>query len=116
MGFRAFAPFRDEFPDRYINAGVAENNMVGLGVGLALFGKKVFIYSIVPFLVYRCLELIRNNICHNNLDIKLMGGGGGFSYGNQGISHNPTEDLSIMRSLPNITVFSPVHILKLKLQ
>lgn len=107
LGFRSFEPFKKEFPDRFINVGVSENNMVGISAGMALKGKKVFVYSILPFLIFRSLEQIRNNVCHNNLDVKLIGGGGGFSYSAQGISHNTTEDLSIIRSLPNINVFNP---------
>ena len=107
LGFNAFEKYRDSFPNQFFNIGVAENNMVGVGSGLALKGKKVFIYSIIPFLIFRCFEQIRNIICHNTLNVKLIGAGGGFSYGNQGISHNPTEDLSILRSLPNLTIFTP---------
>ena len=107
LGFKSFEPFKERFPDRFINVGVSENNMVGIGAGMALQGKKVFVYSILPFLIFRSLEQIRNNICHNNLDVKLIGGGGGFSYSVQGISHNTSEDLSIIRSLPNISVFNP---------
>ena len=107
LGFKSFEVFREQFPERFINLGVAENNMIGVGTGMALQGKKVFVYSILPFLVFKCLEQIRNNICHNNLNIKLIGGGGGFSYSVQGISHNTSEDLSIMRSLPNMSVYNP---------
>ena len=107
LGYRAFEDFKKLFPERFINVGVAENNMVGVAAGLALTGKKVFVYSILPFLVFRSLEQIRNNICHNNLDVTLVGAGGGFSYGPQGISHNTSEDISIIRSLPNIKVFNP---------
>ena len=107
LGYRAFEEFKIKFPERFINVGVAENNMVGISAGLALTGKKVFVYSILPFLVFRSLEQIRNNICHNNLDVTLVGAGGGFSYGPQGVSHNTSEDISIIRSLPNINVFNP---------
>ena len=107
LGYRAFESFKKKYPKRFINVGVAENNMVGVGAGLALTGKKVFVYSILPFLVFRSLEQIRNNICHNNLDVTLIGAGGGFSYGPQGISHNTSEDIAIIRSLPNIKVFNP---------
>ena len=107
LGYRAFEEFKKLYPERFINVGVAENNMVGVAAGLALSGKKVFVYSILPFLVFRSLEQIRNNICHNNLDVTLVGAGGGFSYGPQGISHNTSEDISIIRSLPNINVFNP---------
>ena len=74
LGFKSFEVFREQFPERFINLGVAENNMIGVGTGMALQGKKVFVYSILPFLVFRCLEQIRNNICHNNLNVKLIGG------------------------------------------
>ena len=107
LGYRSFEVFSSKFPDRFINCGVAENNMVGISAGLALIGKKVFVYSIAPFLALRSLEQIRNIICHNDLDVKVVGGGGGFSYGEQGISHNPTEDFAVMKSLPKIKVFSP---------
>jgi transketolase len=107
LGYRAFEDFKSKFPKRFINVGVAENNMIGISTGLALTGKKVFVYSILPFLVFRSLEQIRNNICHNNLDITLVGAGGGFSYGPQGISHNTSEDISVVRSLPNLNVFNP---------
>jgi transketolase len=107
LGFRALESFRDEFPKQFVNVGVAEANMVGLAVGLALTGKRVCVYSIVPFVTFRCYEQIRNDVCWHDLDIKLIGVGGGFSYGNQGISHNTTEDVAVMRALPNMTVFSP---------
>lgn len=107
LGYRAFEDFKLKFPDRFINVGVAENNMVGIGAGLALTGKKVFVYSILPFLIFRSLEQIRNNISHNNLDVTLVGAGGGFSYGPQGVSHNTSEDISIIKSIPNINVYNP---------
>ena len=110
LGYNSFEVFQKKFPDRFINVGVAENNMIGIATGLALLKKEVYVYSIVPFLVFRSLEQIRNNICHNNLNIKIMGGGGGFSYGDQGISHNTSEDLSIMNTLPNLKIFTPSSI------
>ena len=115
LGYRAFEGFKKIYPERFINVGISENNMIGVAAGLALTGKKVFVYSILPFLVFRSLEQIRNNICHNNLDVTLVGAGGGFSYGPQGISHNTSEDLSIIRSLPNINIFSPGSRLETKL-
>lgn len=107
LGFNAFENFKKNFPDRFINTGVAENNMIGVAAGLALRKKKVFVYSILPFLVFRSLEQIRNNICHNDLDIKVMAAGGGFSYGPQGVSHNTSEDISMLMSLPNLKIFNP---------
>ncbi|MDP2684401.1 MAG: transketolase C-terminal domain-containing protein [bacterium] len=107
LGYKAFENFRDEFPDRFINAGVAEANMIGVAAGLALTGKKVCVYSIIPFLTLRCLEQIRNNICHHNLNVNIVGIGGGFNYGNQGCSHHTIEDVAVMRALPNMTVLCP---------
>ena len=107
LGFNSFEILQNEMKERFINVGVAENNMVGIAAGLALQKKDVFIYSIVPFVIFRSFEQIRNNICNNNLNVKIIGGGGGFSYGDQGISHNTSEDLSITRVLPNLKVFTP---------
>ena len=94
-------------PDRFINTGVGENNAIGVASGMAMSGKKIFVYSIVPFLIFRNLEIIRNYISHNCLNITLVGAGGGFSYGNQGISHNTFEDFAIIRTLPNFRIYSP---------
>ncbi len=107
LGYKAFESLQDKFPDRFINTGVGENNTMGVASGMAMSGKKIFVYSIVPFLIFRNLEIIRNYISHNNLDITLVGAGGGFSYGNQGISHNTFEDFAIIRTLPNFRIFSP---------
>lgn len=107
LGYRAFEKFAKKFPNRFLNVGVSENNMIGIAAGLAMTGKKVFAYSILPFVLFRSLEQIRNNILHNNLDIKIIGSGGGFSYNVQGISHNTSEDISILRSLPNLSIYNP---------
>tara|TARA_B110000914_G_C15428470_1_gene430153 strand:+ start:117 stop:1046 length:930 start_codon:yes stop_codon:yes gene_type:complete len=107
LGYRAFEKFAKIFPQRFLNVGVSENNMIGVAAGMAMTGKKVFVYSILPFVLFRSLEQIRNNILHNNLDIKIIGAGGGFSYNVQGISHNTSEDISITRSLPNLSVYNP---------
>ena len=107
LGYNSFEIFKKEFPDQFINVGVAENNMIGIAAGLGLLKNEVYVYSIVPFVVFRSFEQIRNNLCHTNLNVKILGGGGGFSYGDQGISHNTSEDISIMNTLPNIKIFSP---------
>ncbi len=107
LGYKAFEPLQKDFPHRFINTGVGENNAMGVASGMAMSGKKVFVYSIVPFLIFRNLEIIRNYISHNCLNITLIGAGGGFSYGNQGISHNTFEDFAIMRTLPNFKIYSP---------
>src|SRR3990167_5486392 len=107
LGFNAFEPFIEKFPDQYINCGVAEQHMVGLAAGLALSGKKPYVYSIVPFLAFRALEQIRADVCYQNVNVKIVGVGGGFSYGSLGCTHVVMEDLAVMRTLPNMTVFSP---------
>lgn len=107
LGFGVFDGYRRRFPGQFINAGVAEQNMTGLATGLALEGRIVFTYSIGNFPTLRCLEQIRNDVCYHKANVKVVAIGGGFSYGPLGISHHATEDLAIMRSLPNLTVLSP---------
>ncbi len=107
LGFGVLDKFWDRFPSQFINAGVAEQNMTGIATGLALEGRIVFTYSIANFPTLRCLEQIRNDACYHAANVKVVSIGGGFSYGALGISHHATEDLAIMRSLPDITVLSP---------
>jgi transketolase len=107
LGFSVFEELEDKFPDQYINVGIAEQNMIGVAAGLALEGKKIFAYSIGNFPTLRCLEQIRNNICYHDLNVNIISMGGGFSYGALGMTHHATEDLSILRSLPNMTVLAP---------
>ena len=107
LGFSIFDDFAKKYPNNFINVGVAEQNMTGIAAGLALEGKIIFTYSIGNFSTLRCLEQIRNDICYHELNVNIVSMGGGFSYGPLGITHHSTEDLAIMRSLPNITVVSP---------
>lgn len=107
LGFSVFEDFKQRFPRRFINCGVAEQNMMGVAAGLALSGKKPYVYSIVPFATLRCLEQIKNDVCYQNLDVKIIGVGGGFSYGTLGATHYAIEDLAVLRSLPNMTVICP---------
>ena len=107
LGFSVFENYISRFPTSFINAGVAEQNMVGLSSGLSISGNKVYIYSISNFLIFRALEQIRNDICFHNLDIKIVTVGSGFSYGMAGYSHYGVEDISIMRSLPNMRIYCP---------
>ena len=107
LGFSVLEPFAKSFPNRYVNVGVAEQNMTGVAAGLALSGKIVFTYSIANFPVIRCLEQIRNDVCAHNLNVKIVSVGGGFAYGSAGYTHHGTEDLAIMRVLPNMTVLAP---------
>ena len=107
LGFGVFDEFSRDFPDQFVNVGVAEQNMTTIACGLALENNKVFTYSIGNFSTLRCLEQIRNDICYHNTDVTVITVGAGFSYGQLGISHFATEDISILRSLPNISIFSP---------
>lgn len=107
IGFSVLEVFAKEFPERYINIGVAEQNMIGVAAGLALSGKTVFTYSIGNFSFMRCMEQIRNEICYHNLDVKVVAVGGGFAYGSMGYTHHAIEDIAMLRTLPNITVAAP---------
>ncbi|MBZ9624563.1 transketolase [Clostridium sp. FP2] len=107
LGFSVFEDFKKEFPDRFINVGIAEANMIGIASGIALTGKIVYVYSIIPFLTMRCFEQIRIDVCYQNVNVKLVGVGGGLSYGVQGVTHHSIEDIGIMRTLPNMKVICP---------
>lgn len=107
-----FKSFREKFPQQFINCGVAEENMIGVASGLALSGKKVYCYSIIPFLIMKTIESIKVNVCLNDLNVVLMGGGGGLVYGKDGVTHQSIEDISLMRSLPNMTVVAPGDLLE----
>ncbi len=107
LGFGVLTKFEQRFPRQYLNAGVAEQNMTGLAAGLALEGRIVFTYSIGNFPTLRCLEQIRNDAAYHDANVNVVSVGGGFSYGALGVSHHATEDLSIMRAIPGMTVVSP---------
>jgi len=107
LGFKVFDKFRKRYPNRFLNIGIAETNMIGVAAGLALSGKKVYCYSMIPFLIMRCLEHIRIDICYHNLDVKLVGVGGGLAYGMEGVTHHAREDIAMMRAIPNMTVIAP---------
>ncbi len=107
LGFGVLSKFSKKFSSQYLNVGIAEQNMAGLATGMALEGKTVFIYSIANFPTLRCLEQIRNDICYHKANVKIVAIGCGLSYGALGISHHATEDMAIMRSLPEMTVVAP---------
>lgn len=107
LGYSVLEQFSDRFPKRYLNAGVAEQNMTGVAAGLALAGKTVFTYSIANFPVMRCLEQIRNDVCYHNLNVKVVSVGGGLAYGSHGYTHHGVEDLAVMSVLPNMRVIAP---------
>ena len=107
LGFGVLEKFQQRFPKQFLNAGVAEQNMTGLATGLALEGRTVFTYSIANFQILRCLEQIRNDAAYHGANVNVVSIGGGFSYGALGMSHHATEDLAIMRALPEVTVVTP---------
>ena len=107
LGFSVLDEFRARFPRQFLNIGVAEQNMTGVATGMSLEGRVVFTYSIGSFPTLRCLEQIRNDVCYHSANVKIVCVGGGMSYGPVGASHHATEDLAIMRCLPNMVVVSP---------
>jgi transketolase len=107
LGFMALEPFSDAYPDRFINVGVAEQNMVGVACGLAEAGYLPFCYSIATFASMRGYEFIRNAAAIHRLPVRIVGVGGGFEYGSAGLSHHALEDVGLMRIQPNITVVVP---------
>lgn len=107
LGYKLFDNFKSKAPERFYDIGVAEANMIGIASGLALTGKNVYCYSIIPFLVMRAYEQVRVDIAYHNVNVKLIGVGGGFTYGLEGFTHFGLEDFALMRSLPNMCIVSP---------
>lgn len=107
LGYSVIESFQKKFPRQFLNAGVAEQNMTGIAAGLALSGKIVCTYSIANFPSLRPLEQVRNDVCYHNANVKIVSVGSGFAYGALGSSHHATEDIAVMRSLPNMTVLCP---------
>lgn len=107
LGFGVLKPFWEALPDQFINAGIAEQNMTTVAAGMALEGKNVFTYSIGNFPTLRCLEQIRNDCAYHNANVKIVCVGGGFVYGSLGMSHHATEDIAVMRALPDVVVMCP---------
>lgn len=107
LGYSVVERFADEFPDRFINAGVAEQNMTGLAAGMASEGYHVFTYSIANFPTFRCAEQIRNDIAYHKLPVTVVSVGGGLAYGNLGYSHHAVQDYGLIRSMPNMLIASP---------
>ena len=107
LGYKVIEPFADEFPHRFFNAGVAEQNMIGLSAGMASEGVHVFAYSIANFPTFRCAEQIRNDVDYHNLPVTVVSVGGGLAYGALGYSHHAVQDYGLMRTLPNMLIASP---------
>ena len=99
--------FREDFPNQYINAGISEQNIISVAAGLAISGKKVFVYSIASFIVLRCLEQIKLDICLHNLPVTIIAVGTCYTYSEDGPTHHATEDISIMRSMEGMEILSP---------
>ena len=107
LGYNALEGVKAIGKERFINAGVAEQNMVGVAAGLANSGFEVFTYSIAPFAVYRCYEQIKIDICLHNLPVYIVGNGGGYGYGIMGATHHAIEDIACLSALPNIDCWIP---------
>lgn len=107
LGYSVVEPFATKFPDRFLNVGIAEQNMTGVAAGLAMEGYNVFTYSIGNFPTLRCMEQIRYDVCYHNLAVKIVAVGGGYAYGPLGVSHHTTEDIGMLRTIPNLTVCAP---------
>jgi transketolase len=107
-GLGVFDRFRNEHPDRFLNMGVAEQNTISFAAGMALAGLKVFVYNIIPFLLYRSYEQVRNDICGQNLPVVLVGIGSGITYAPMGMSHYSVEDIGLAQTLPNLVTMSPM--------
>lgn len=112
LGFGVLKPYWETVPDQFTNAGIAEQNMTTVAAGMALEGKTVFTYSIGNFPTLRCLEQIRNDCAYHNANVKVVCIGGGFVYGSLGMSHQATEDLAILRALPDVVVMAPADLVE----
>ena len=107
LGFGVLKPYWTQLPDQFNNVGIAEQNMLAIAAGMAMEGKKAVVYSIGNFPTFRALEQIHNDCAYHNADVKIVSVGGGFVYGALGMSHHATEDIAIMRALPNVCVVCP---------
>ncbi len=108
LGFQAFEGVAKAAGKRFVNVGVSEQNMIGLAAGLASQGLLPICYSIAPFAVFRPLEQIRLDVCIHNMNVKIIGNGGGYGYGVMGATHHALEDLACLSSLPNMKCFVPL--------
>ena len=107
VGYSLVEPFVEKVPGRFVNIGIAEQNMTGIATGLALSGKTVFTYSLANFPTLRCVEQIRNDVCYHEANAKIVTSGAGLAYGALGPTHHVIEDMAVMRALPNMTVIAP---------
>ena len=107
LGYHVVEPFMEAFPERFLNAGIAEQNMAGVATGLAMTGYNVYVYSIGNFPTLRCLEQIRNDVAYHKANVKIVSVGAGYAYGSLGATHQPTEEMGALRVIPNMIVATP---------
>jgi transketolase len=107
LGVGTMADFRSEFPERFFMEGVAEQNLIGMAAGMAMEGRIVYLNTIATFLTRRCFEQVAVDLCMHNANVRLIANGGGVVYAPLGPTHLATEDLAILRALPNMTILAP---------
>jgi len=115
IGNRLFNTYKESFPNRFLNCGVAEANMTSMAAGMAMCGLRPVTYTITPFNTTRCLEQIRVDLCYHNLPVVVVGVGAGLSYANLGATHHSCEDIAFLRSLPNMSVLCPGDAVEVKM-
>lgn len=115
IGNRLFNGYKQACPTRFYNCGVAEANMTSMAAGMALCGMRPVTYTIAPFNTVRCLEQIRLDVCYHNVPVVIVGLGAGLSYSNLGATHHSMEDVSLMRSMPNMTIVCPADAMEVRL-
>lgn len=113
-GAIVYDSYRRDLSSQYLNLGISEANMIGVAAGMASCGKIPFAYTIGAFLAYRACEFIRNDVCLQNQNVKIVGTGAGMVYSALGPTHHTTEDMGILRSLPNLTIFTPASPLEVE--
>lgn len=114
MGFSVFEDIQKRFPKRFFNTGITEQASTSFAAGMALSGYKVYFYAQAPFITMRCFEQVRLDIAYNFLDVKLIGSNAGFSLNQYGVSHFGLEDVALMKTLPNMTIFTPADPIEMK--
>lgn len=115
IGNRLFDDFKERFPGRFFNCGVAEANMMSMAAGMASCGMRPVVYTITPFLTYRCMEQIRNDVCYHSQRVVIVGTGSGLSYASLGTTHHSCEEMGMLRLLPGLTVLAPADPLEVEM-
>jgi len=115
IGYSVLEPFAEKFPSRFLNVGIAEQNMIAVASGLSQEGYNVFCYSIGNFPTLRCIEQIRYDVCYHNANVKVVAVGAGYAYGPLGVSHHTTEDIAMLRALPGMLLCSPADAIEARL-